>query len=193
MPLVPQLQGLFAQEDVVEKLLYCHQYDHSPSMVNDVFDSEIYWSLQDKFVLVNGVQKDYKYFSGQNNIAFSLATDRYLLFGRYHKGPSATPILIQIYNFPPIICTHHEHLICLGVIPGPKSLKDIASFLVPFKNECAKLANGALTFDSLGKQMFWLHAYNIFKLGDILSIEKLLEICGHNGFTPCQLCLITGV
>ncbi|KAG1763807.1 hypothetical protein EV702DRAFT_952302, partial [Suillus placidus] len=81
MPLVPQLQGLFAQEDTVEKLLYCHQYDHSPGTVN----GEIYWSLQDKFVLVNGIQKNYKYFSGQNDIAFSLATDGYLLFGPYHK------------------------------------------------------------------------------------------------------------
>lgn len=89
--------------------------------------------------------------------------------------------------------THHKHLICLGVILGPKSPKDIASFLVPFENECAKLTNGTLTFDSLGKQMFWLHAYNIFKLSDILVIEKLLEIHGHNGFTPCQSCLITGV
>ncbi|KAG1747877.1 uncharacterized protein EDB91DRAFT_1007411, partial [Suillus paluster] len=85
IPLVPQLQGLFAQEDTVEKLLYHHQYDHSPSTVNNVFDGEIYRSLQDKFVLVNGVQKDYKYFSGQNDIAFSLATDGYLLFGRYCK------------------------------------------------------------------------------------------------------------
>ncbi|KAG2339233.1 hypothetical protein BDR05DRAFT_850985, partial [Suillus weaverae] len=67
------------------------------------------------------------------------------------------------------------------------------SFLVPFKNECAKLANGTLTFNSLEKEMFWLHAYDIFKLGDILAIEKLLEICGHNGFAPCWSCLITGV
>ncbi|KAG1745049.1 uncharacterized protein EDB91DRAFT_1032167, partial [Suillus paluster] len=85
MPLVPQLQGLFAQEDTVEKLLYCHQYDHGPGTVNDVFDDEIYQSLQDKFVLVDGIQKNYKYFSGQNNITFSLATDGYLLFGRYRK------------------------------------------------------------------------------------------------------------
>ncbi|KAG1744431.1 hypothetical protein EDB19DRAFT_1587316, partial [Suillus lakei] len=85
MPLVPQLQGLFAQEDTVEKLLYCHQYDHSISTVNDVFDGKIYQSLQDKFVLVDGIQKNYKYFSGQNDIAFSLATDGYLLFGRYCK------------------------------------------------------------------------------------------------------------
>ncbi|KAG0696975.1 hypothetical protein DFH29DRAFT_812418, partial [Suillus ampliporus] len=56
-----------------------------------------------------------------------------------------------------------------------------------------KLANGALTFDSLREQMFWLHIYDIFKLGNILTIEKLLQICGHNGFAPCQSCLITGV
>ncbi|KAG1729422.1 hypothetical protein EDD22DRAFT_788864, partial [Suillus occidentalis] len=85
MPLVPQLQGLFAQEDTVEKLSYRHQYDHSPGTVNDVFDGEIYRSLQDKFVLVDGIQKNYKYFSGRNDIAFSLATDGYLLFGRYRK------------------------------------------------------------------------------------------------------------
>jgi len=193
MPLVPQLQGLFSQEDMVETLLYRHRYTSSPGTINDVFDGGIYQSLRDTFVLVDHVRKPYKYFSGQNDIAFSLATDGYLLFGRNRKGPSATPILIQIYNLPPTIRTHQENLICLGVIPGPKSPKDIASFLVPFESECANLANGALTFDSHEREMFWLRAYNIFKLGDIIAIEKLLEIRGHNGYAPCRSCQITGV
>ncbi|KAJ8596210.1 hypothetical protein M405DRAFT_689804, partial [Rhizopogon salebrosus TDB-379] len=72
MPLVPQLQGLFAQEEMVQTL--------SSTTVNDIFDGKIYQSLQDEFVLVDNVRKDYKYFSGQNDVAFSLATDGYLLF-----------------------------------------------------------------------------------------------------------------
>ncbi|KAG9310998.1 hypothetical protein JVU11DRAFT_8882 [Chiua virens] len=40
--------------------------------------------------------------------------------------------------------------------------------------------------------MFLLCAYKIFELSDIMAIKKLLEICGHNMFCPCQSCLITG-
>ncbi|KZT21271.1 hypothetical protein NEOLEDRAFT_1223504, partial [Neolentinus lepideus HHB14362 ss-1] len=58
--------------------------------------------------------------------------------------------------------------------------------------ECARLALGVSTFDSLAKEQFQLHAYALFITGDIIALEKLLGINGHNAFCPCQGCRIRG-
>ncbi|KAI0071732.1 hypothetical protein K474DRAFT_1583312, partial [Panus rudis PR-1116 ss-1] len=66
------------------------------------------------------------------------------------------------------------------------------SFLTPYENERVTLAKGVECYDCLAKELFPLHAYQIFAEGDILAIEKLLGIKGHNAFTPCRDCLIHG-
>jgi hypothetical protein len=103
------------------------------------------------------------------------------------------PILLQLYNFKPEIRTHLSHLICLGVIPGPRSSKELDTFLEPFEDECVQLAYGVPTFDSLEQTIFSLHAFNILPHGDINTIEKLFNIKGHNGKVPCRSCEIQAV
>jgi hypothetical protein len=65
--------------------------------------------------------------------------------------------------------------------------------LSPFEDECALLAKGVPTYHCVQEAVFALHAYNLFPHGDIVAIEKLLNIKGHNGFSPCRLCEIQGV
>ena len=79
------------------------------------------------------------------------------------------------------------------MIPGPKSPKRPATFYHPFENECALLAVGVQTFDCVEQEYFQLHAYNIFPLGDIVAIEKVLNIKGHNGKSPCRSCEIKAI
>ena len=82
---------------------------------------------------------------------------------------------------------------CAGVIPGPKAPKQPITFLHPFENECALLVIGVKFFDCIKWDYFQLHAYNIFPLGDIIAIEKLLNIKGHNGKSPCRSCEIKAI
>ncbi|KAJ7211543.1 hypothetical protein B0H12DRAFT_1033453 [Mycena haematopus] len=67
------------------------------------------------------------------------------------------------------------------------------SFLIPYDDELALLARGIPTFDALTQADFILHAYNILEMGDIIALEKLLNIKGHNGYSPCRSCEIKGV
>ncbi|KIK79590.1 hypothetical protein PAXRUDRAFT_160935, partial [Paxillus rubicundulus Ve08.2h10] len=99
--------------------------------------------------------------------------------------PAATPILLQNYNLPPRIQTHLRNLICVGIIPSPHQPKDLGSFLSPLNDECTELAYGMETFDTTEQVLFPLHAYIIFKLSDIIAIEKFLRIKGHNAIYPC--------
>ncbi|KAF7360422.1 hypothetical protein MVEN_00772300 [Mycena venus] len=193
IPVIPRLQGYFQNPEMVKLLLYRHQYKHESKTIADVFDSAHYRTLRKKNVVVDGKTLPHKYFEGKYDIALGVCLDSYLLFKRNRGGPSATPILLKNYNLPPEIQTHLAHSICNGVIPGPHGPKDARSFLIPYDDELAQLAIGVSTFDSLTQTQFMLRAYNIFEMGDIIAIEKLLNIKGHNGLSPCRTCEIKGV
>ena len=190
IPLIPRLQKYFANPNIAKLLTYRHKFKSDPNSMSDVFDAEHYKNLKNTVVTVDGIRLPHYYFSGEDDIAFSVCLDSYLLYNRRRSGPSATPIVLQIYNLPPEIRTHLSKLVCLGVIPGPHSPKDLHSFLSPFEEESVLLASGVPTFHSVKQQIFELRAYNIFPQGDIVAIEKLLNIKGHNAIVPCRSCKI---
>ena len=193
-PLIPHLQGFFRSPVMIKSMSYRNRYQSKPGSVSDVFDGNHYQRLLRHRVVVDGEKLKHHYFSDPHDIALALATDTYLLYKRCRrKAPSATPILLQNYNLPPHIRTHLCNLICIGIIPGPQQPKDLTSFLTPLDDEAAKLAYGIPTFDTKEKTQFVLHAYIIFKLGDIIVIEKFLNIKGHNAIFPCRSCEIQAV
>ena len=107
------------------------------------------------------------------------------------SGPSATPILLQIYNLHPQIHIHLSNLICVGIIPNHP--KHMGSFLAPFDQEHVLLAFGVQTLDSLNQCHFDLHAYVILEHGNLLTIAKMLGMKGVNGHSPCRSCKTKGV
>lgn len=190
IPLIPRLKNFYQNLDMIEKMSYRDRYKHDPARIRDVFDSAHYRTLLGQNVVVDGIERPYTYFCDGRDIAFGLSVDGFLLYKRRRNGPSATPIILQNYNLPPQIRTHLEYLICLGIIHKPK---DLGSFLVPFDEECAQLARGVKAFDASVKALFALRAYVILEHGDIVAIEEMLGIRGHNGYCPCRSCLIKGV
>jgi hypothetical protein len=131
----------------------------------------------------------YHYFGGKRDIALAIGADGYLLFKRNRHGPSATPIMFQNCNLSLKIRTHLGNQICVGVIPPPHAPKDYKSFIEMVDEELAQLALGVQTFDVVDRETFLLRAYVITKIGDIVTIEKLL---GINGYSPCCSCEIKG-
>jgi hypothetical protein len=178
---------------MIEKLSYQSRFQHEPGHICDIFDCENYHGLLKEKVIVNGISQTYRYFSGDNDIALSVSIDGYLIFKQKHGGPSATPILVQIYNLPPDICTHFGYLQCLGVVPGPRAPKDYRSFFASFDEELAQLVLGVPTFNAQDGMMFNLHAYVSMNTGDIIAIEKALGLKGHNSLVLCHCCRIKGV
>ncbi|KAJ7202160.1 hypothetical protein GGX14DRAFT_544608 [Mycena pura] len=192
IPLIPRLQGYFSSKKKVEQLLYRHNYTHERGVISDVFDGRLYREARKRLVVVNGVEQDYTYFSGEFDIALGFATDGFLIFEHRKKGPSATPIILQNYNIPPEERTHLGQLISTGCIPGPHPPKDMRSFVLPLDDELVLLALGVDTYNAYTDSIFKMRAYNLFGLGDILAIEKILNIKGHNGISPCRSCEIKG-
>lgn len=194
IPFTPRLRVLYQSPELVRLMQYRATFDNATDDddICDVFNSGHYRRLRETRVVVDGETLPHTHFSDPRDIAFGICTDAYLLFQRKRAGPSATPILLQNYNLPPQLRTHLEHLICIGVIGGPKQPKLLHTFLIPFENECAALAHGVETHDSLHCELFVLHAYCIFCLGDIIAIMKLLNLRGVNAMVPCRSCRIRG-
>lgn len=94
-------------------------------------------------------------------------------------------MIIFIYNLPPELPFLKEYTLCLGVIPGLKKPKDMNSFLWPFIEELLKLALGIRAYDVLQAMLFVLHACLIVASGDIPAVSLLLNVKGHNRFSPC--------
>jgi hypothetical protein len=193
IPLIPRLQRFFSNEKTIKELSYREKYQAKTGVISDVFDGEHYQNLIRTAVEVDGKKLGHRYFSGRNDIAFSICLDGYLLYKRRRGGPSATPIIAQIYNLPPEIRTLISRTICLGVIPGPKGPKRIDTYLHAFETECVELAKGVNTFNCVTRSHFLLHAYNLFPHGDMVAIEKFLNVKGHNGKCPCRSCKIKAV
>ncbi|QRV85581.1 Transposase family tnp2 [Ceratobasidium sp. AG-Ba] len=190
MPAAPRLANLFRDPDMAEKMSYRAEFQPKPGVTRDIFDGTHYQHLRDRRVWTAHESFDHKYFSAPTDIALGLSTDGYGPFKK--RKSSCWPLILFNYNLPPAIRFHLEHILCLGVIPGPKEPKDIGSFLQPLIDELDDLAAGVPAWDSVNKRPFCLRAYLIACFGDMPAVAKLMCMKGPGGKRPCRACNILG-
>ncbi|KAG8718555.1 hypothetical protein FRC09_012480 [Ceratobasidium sp. 395] len=174
-----------------EKLQYHADYKPSDEFINDIFDGEIYKTLCDTFVSIDGVQRLYKFFETSCELALGLSVDGMCPFKK--QKHSCWLLILVNYNLPPDICTHLENVICVGVVPGPNSPKDLNSFLQPLIDDPLKLVDGVKAVDVLNEEIFILCGHLLIGFGDIPALTKLLELLGHNTRYPWRFCLIRAI
>ena len=86
---------------MAKKMFYHHTYEHEKDKMKDLFNSSNYLHLQKIYVIINGKQQNYKFFSGWNDTALSLSTDGFTPFKK-HKY-TCWAITVFLYNLPPDI------------------------------------------------------------------------------------------
>jgi hypothetical protein len=184
---------MFLNEDTIELLDYrtARTPGEHPDLVSDVFDGKLYRELCDEFIRADGQTFDRKYFEDKHDIALGLSLDGFPIFNK--RNLSAWPVILLNFSLPPDIRTHLIHVLCYGVIPSPKAVKDMDSFLHPLYRELEKLARGITSLDLRSKQLFLLCVFLILIFGDMPAIAKVMRMKGHNGFCPCRFCEICGV
>lgn len=156
--------------------------------VTDIFDGDLYNKLHQQHVKVNRGDLPHKYFSDARDIALGLSLNGVVPFKSWKH--TTWPVILFNFNLPPKIRMHLEHILCYGVIPGPKSVKDINSFLWPLYKELTDLMKGFKTLDLQLCEFFELRAYLLLTFGDIPAISKLMSMKGHNGYSLCRSCEI---
>ncbi|QRV91965.1 Transposase family Tnp2 protein [Ceratobasidium sp. AG-Ba] len=190
IPAAPRLVNLYREPEMADEMGYRARYKPEPGVIRDIFDGAQYQRLCDKRVWTTRESFDYKYFSMPTDIAMGLSTDGFGPFKQ--RKTSCWPLLLFNYNLPPTIRFHLEHILCLGVIPGPKEPKDPGSFLQPLIDKLEELAAGVPAWDSINKRPFCLRAYLIACFGDMPAVAKLMCMKGPGGKQPCRACNILG-
>ena len=193
LPVGPRLQAMFLNDDLVELMNYrtTRTPGDNPESISDVFNGKLYRNLCKEFVQAGGQTFDHKYFEDKRDIALGLSLDGFPIFNK--RNLSAWPVILMNFNLPPDIRTHLVHVLCYGVIPSPKAVKDMDSFLYPLHLELERLAKGIKSLDLRSKEVFLLRAFLILVFGDMPAVAKVMRMKGHNGFCPCRFCEIHGV
>lgn len=201
VPLIPRLSALFGNHDTNVKLRYRADFKtglpdpSNPAVewddITDIFDGDHYLRLLGQRVTIDNETLPHNFFSDERDVALGISFDGFCPFKR--RSQTCWPIVAFNYNLPPEERFHLDNIVCLGVIPGPKQMKDANSFLAPLVEELLELARGVSTFDVVRQEIFALHAYLIVAFGDIPAVAKLMCMKGHNGRSPCRMCSISGI
>jgi hypothetical protein len=193
LPVGPRLQAMFLNEDTIKLMDYrtTRTPGNQPGAMSDVFDGKLYRDLCEQFVQIDGQTFDHKYFEDKHDVALGLSLDGFPIFTK--RNLSAWPVILINFNLPPDIRTHLVHLLCYAVIPSPKAVKDLDSFLHPLYRELANLAKGITSLDLRSRELFLLRVFIILLFGDMPAVAKAMRMKGHNGFCPCRFCEIRGV
>jgi hypothetical protein len=65
MPLIPQLHALFCCPETHKLMEYWHTYKLNNSIIQDIFDGELYCTLRKRFVMIDGKCKPFKFFKDE--------------------------------------------------------------------------------------------------------------------------------
>ncbi|EUC57887.1 transposase family Tnp2 protein, partial [Rhizoctonia solani AG-3 Rhs1AP] len=190
IPIIPRLRNLYYNLKMARKMRYRARRTSEEGVYADIFDGQYYLRLLKKLVKVGDTFLGHTFFQDSTDIALGLSTDGYSPFD--DNKQSCWPIILFNYNLPPTIRFQLEHIMCVGVIPGPNQPADLNSYLEPLIDELEELARGVPAFDTAQKRVFALRAYLIAVFGDMPAIAKLMEMAGHNGKVPCRACEICG-
>ncbi|KAG9125491.1 hypothetical protein FRC07_007398 [Ceratobasidium sp. 392] len=191
IPIIPRLIAYYRNPLMARKMRYRSERQTAPDSMSDIFDGSFYRQLLDRRVTVGAETLGHRYFSKPTDVAFGLSTDG---FGPFKsRKQTCWPLILFNYNLPPSIRTQLQHILCIGVIPGPNAPKELATYLEPLINELEDLARGIPAFDVIDGHTFALRAYLLAAFGDMPAAAKLMSMKGPNGKFPCRACKIEGI
>ncbi|RXW22118.1 hypothetical protein EST38_g3746 [Candolleomyces aberdarensis] len=192
VPMSPRLKAFYESPsaEISKNMRYRGEFKSEDGIIQDFMDGSNYKQLREQHVTINDQRLPHKFFDDPRDIALGFSTDGFCPFKRRKK--TCWPLLVYNYNLPPEIQFWVQHILCIGVIPGPKKPKDFDSFFWPAIEEFLKLARGVRCLDRHALEHFWLRAYLILCFGDIPAMSMIMRIKGHNGLLPCRMCEING-
>ncbi|KAG2089999.1 uncharacterized protein F5147DRAFT_586908, partial [Suillus discolor] len=103
LPLIPRLQAFFQNKAMINLLRYRSEFEPHPTRIHDVFDSSWYRKLLRKHVVVDGTNRNHKYFNSEYDLALAMCTDGYLFFQMSSWWPICYSHSTRQSKSPPLI------------------------------------------------------------------------------------------
>jgi hypothetical protein len=122
------------------------------------------------------------------SVRFALSTDRMNSFGDLSSLHNTWPVILTIYNLPPLICQKHRYLLLTMLIFGPKQHgNDIDVFLEPLMEDMKKLWEEGVEMMDASLRKFTLKAIIFVIITDYPSLFSLSRKI--KGKTSCVVCI----
>jgi len=180
LPVVQQLSRLYASPDTAEWLRWAGEHK-ATNIVKDITESAG-WK---KYAVDTG------FFDDLRNIFMGLCVDGVNPFGK--STHSTWPIMLTIFNFPPHLRTRSELMILIGIIPGPRTPKNINIYLSLFVHELLAYGhNGVWVRDAFKQEDFLLRFFVLQFIADYPGASKVLCLKGANALNGCHVCTVKG-
>lgn len=119
-------------------------------------------------------------FKKTTDLGFVFTTDGVQVFKTKTRF-SIWPMALECLNLAPEIRAKRQNLLCTGFIPGPKSPKNLDSFLYPMVKEFEELqngvsaVNGAIPESIFTERQFTLKGHICLVGADMVAREKVRE------------------
>ncbi|KAG8942831.1 hypothetical protein FRC04_003462 [Tulasnella sp. 424] len=177
LPILPQIKALYAGAISATQMQYrskhhdnCLEDEEGQEYISNIYDGNLYKTLRDSFVTVNGHTFPYKYFQEPQDVYLTGMTDGFQLF---KKGKhTAWPLLFINNNLSPAERYKTWNVICVGLIPGPRKPKEHDSFMYVVAEDLAKAAIGTRAYNAVDQCMFMLRVYSPLKCGDMPAVAS---------------------
>lgn len=197
LPLIPQIKALYAGKTSAKAMRYrsLHEFDNwlkHDGTITDIYDSELYHSLRESEIEVNGHILPNHYLEDPRDVLLTGLTDGFQLFRRGKH--TAWPLLFINNNLSPQERYKVSNCLSAGLIPGPRKPKDHDSFTFVVVQELVAAAVGANAYDALEDEMFMLRVFCPWKCGDLpAAASAFTGGKNHGAIHPCRVCPIEGI
>ncbi|KAH0611860.1 uncharacterized protein H6S33_011125 [Morchella sextelata] len=168
-------------------IAYRDQVESQEGVTSDFWTGDLYRDMKAK-----------RLFQQKTDLGFVLTTDGVQIFQSRAKF-SIWPIALLCLNLPPTVRAKRQNMLCTGFIPGPKTPRDIDSFLYPLVKELEALERGirgvlnASIPSWMPEKHFTLHGYLCLVAADMIAREKLMKVTGNRSYCYCEYCMVRGV
>ncbi|XP_062103268.1 uncharacterized protein LOC133814303 [Humulus lupulus] len=122
------------------------------------------------------------------NLRLGLSTDGINPFSNMSSSYSCWPVILCIYNLPPLLCMKRRFTMLTLLISGPKQHgNDIDIYLAPLIDDLKVLWNGIDCYDSFKEENFILRSVLLWTINDFPAYGNLSG-CFVKGYKECPIC-----
>ncbi|GAA5931373.1 uncharacterized protein JCM15063_001448 [Sporobolomyces koalae] len=128
-----QLKSRYRDPTYAEMARYRAKFCRSEEVLRDVFDGDLYQEQLNAKVRIDDEELECRFYENDVDACIGILLDGFRIFDRDEHN--CWPVLAIDYNLPPAERYKTENVLIVALIPGPKSPKNLNSFLRPFVDD----------------------------------------------------------
>ncbi|XP_059624146.1 uncharacterized protein LOC132267108 [Cornus florida] len=179
-PILPRFRRMFRSPEIVEQVMWHSTHRSRDRKMRHLVDTPAWHEIDKAWP---------SFASDSRNLRLGLSTDGFNPFGNLSSAYSCWPVMLVVYNFPPLVLMSKENMMLTLQIPGPKQPgNDIDVYLEPLIDDLKELWDkGVEIYDAFAKSKFNL---KVILMWTISNLPAYSNLSSHvtKGKKACPIC-----